>query len=158
VSSLDDLMSSIEAATIRRRQRRWLTSLPRWTTAAAAMLVGFLGGILAWPDVFQRLDLGPVVAQRTGKHVILNGRIVADSPVPREVVIPEPLLIQPSAAAVPAPAAPIPQTPEVMVVEKKTEPAPPPPAVTPPATTMVNVAPTAPAKMETGEIPPMNLA
>ncbi len=158
VSSLDDLMSSIEAATIRRRQRRWLTSLPRWTTAAAAMLIGFIGGNLAWPDLFQRLDLGPVVAQRTGKHVILNGRIVADSPVPREVVIPEPLLIQPSAAAAPAPAAPIPQTPEVMVVEKKSEPAPPPPAVTPPAITMVNVAPTAPAKMETGEIPPMNLA
>ncbi len=152
LSSVDELMLSIEAATIRRRQRRWFTSLPRWTTAAAAVLVGFIGGTLAWPDLFQRLDLAPVVAQRTGKHVIMYGRIVADSPVPREVAIPEPVLIQPS------PAAPSPQTPDVMVVEKKSEPAPPPAPVAPPAISMGNVAAPVQEKMETAAIPPMNLA
>ncbi|OYW12990.1 MAG: hypothetical protein B7Z55_17600, partial [Planctomycetales bacterium 12-60-4] len=95
VSSVDDLMRSIEESTTRRRPRRWHTHLPRWTTAAAAVLIGFIGGTLAWPDLFQRLDLAPVVAQRTGKRVIMYGRIIANPPGPRVVVAPEPVLVQP---------------------------------------------------------------
>ena len=124
-SSVDDLMRGIEAATIgRRRQRRWLTSLPHWTTAAAAILIGLLGGTLAWPDIFLRLDLGPTVAQRTGKHVILHGHIIAKPPAPPLVVTPEPVLLPPTPAALAVPAAPNPPAPQVMVVEKKVEPAP----------------------------------
>ena len=38
-SPVEDLMFSIEAATTgTRKQRRWFTSLPRWTTAAAAVV------------------------------------------------------------------------------------------------------------------------
>ncbi|MCE2692965.1 MAG: hypothetical protein LW645_01665 [Verrucomicrobiaceae bacterium] len=57
-SPVEDLMFSIEAATTgTRKQRRWFTSLPRWTTAAAAVLIGFISGSFAWPDVFLWLDL-----------------------------------------------------------------------------------------------------
>jgi hypothetical protein len=156
VSSVDDLMLSIEASTIRRRQRRWFTHLPRWTTAAAAVLIGFIGGALAWPDLFQRLDLAPVVAQRTGKHVILFGHIIANPPGHREVATPVPFLIQAPIAA--APALPKPQAPSVAAVEKKSEPAPPPPHVAPPAISMGNAAAPVPEKMETATVPPMNLA
>ncbi len=156
VSSVDDLMDSIEAATIRRRKRRWFTHLPHWTTAAAAILIGLLGGTLAWPDVFLRLDLGPTVAQRTGKRVILQGRIIANPPAPRVVVAPEPVLIQPPVAA--APAASIPPPPTVMVVEKKAESAPTPPPEAPPAISMGNVAAPVPEKMKTGTNSPVNLA
>ena len=160
-SSVDDLMRGIEAATIgRRRQRRWLTSLPHWTTAAAAILIGLLGGTLAWPDIFLRLDLGPTVAQRTGKHVILHGHIIAKPPAPPLVVTPEPVLLPPTPAALAVPAAPNPPAPQVMVVEKKVEPAPTPqpPPVAPPAVSMGTVAAPAPSKMETASIPPINLA
>jgi mono/diheme cytochrome c family protein len=157
-SSVDDLMRGIEAATIgRRRQRRWLTSLPHWTTAAAAILIGLLGGTLAWPDIFLRLDLGPTVAQRTGKHVILHGHIIAKPPAQPLVVTPEPILLPPTPAT---PAAPIPPAPDVMVVEKTTEPVPSPlpPLVVPPAVSMGTVAAPVPSKMETASIPPINLA
>ncbi|MFZ2278566.1 MAG: DUF1549 domain-containing protein [Prosthecobacter sp.] len=156
VSSVDDLMRSIEESTTRRRPRRWFTHLPRWTTAAAAVLIGFIGGTLAWPDLFQQLELAPVVAQRTGKRVIMYGRIIANPPVTRVVVVPEPMLVQPPLA--PAPPAPNPQTPKVVVVEKKSEPAPPATPVTPPAISMGNAPAPVPEKMETVTIPPMNLA
>ena len=151
-SSVDDLMRGIEAATIGRRQRRWYTRLPHWSTAAAAMLTGLIGGALAWPDVFLRLDLGPTVAQRTGKRVILQGHIIASPPAPRMAVIPEPVLIQPAPAVPITPPAPPPPTPAV-VVEKKAESAP----VAPPATSIGMVAAPVPEKMETGTNPPMNL-
>lgn len=150
VSSLEDLMRGIEEATTRRRQRRWFTHLPRWTTAAAAVLIGLMGGALAWPAVFLQLGLAPVVAQRTGKRVILDGRIIANPPGQRVVEVPVPVLILP-APVIAAP--PAPEKPKVAVVEKKTEPAPAPP----PSATAASSAP-APEKMETGVVPAMNLA
>lgn len=86
-SPVEDLMFSIEAATTgTRQQRRWFTSLPRWTTAAAAVLIGFISGSFAWPDVFLWLDLGPTVAQRTSQRVILLGHIIAEPPKPTPVI------------------------------------------------------------------------
>lgn len=86
-SPVEDLMFSIEAATTgTRKQRRWFTSLPRWTTAAAAVLIGFISGSFAWPDVFLWLDLGPTVAQRTSQRVILLGHIIAEPPKPTPAI------------------------------------------------------------------------
>lgn len=160
VTSADELMRGIEAATIGRRQRRWFTGLPHWTTAAAAVLIGFIGGTLAWPDVFLKLDLAPTVAQRTGKRVIINGHVIANAPGPQITEVPVPTFVLP-APVVPA----VPAVPEVAVVEKKTEPTPAPasapPATTPPVTAMATTttadAPE-PQKMETGVKPAMNLA
>jgi uncharacterized protein DUF1549/uncharacterized protein DUF1553/cytochrome c len=151
VSSADELMRGIEAATTGRRQRRWFTSLPRWTTAAAAVLTGFIGGTLAWPTVFLKLGLAPTVAQRSGKRVIMDGRIIANPPMPRVVAAPY------QAPMVPAP---VPAEPKVVVTEKKTEPAPAPasPPVVPPANTTAAAAAPTPEKMESGVIPSMNLA
>ena len=159
VSSIDDLMHSIEAATIGRQQRsRWFASLPHWTTAAAAVLVGFIGGTLAWQTLFLKLELAPIVAQRTGKRVILEGRIIANPPAPPVVVaVPEPA----PAVPVPAiPATPAPAEPKVVVMDTKTEPppSPTPPPVVPPATPMATNAAPAPEKMENGVVPAMNLA
>ena len=160
-SSVDDLMRGIEAATIgRRRPRRWITSLPHWTTAAAAIAIGLLGGTLAWPDIFLRLDLGPTVAQRTGKQVILHGHIIAQPPAPQLAMTPAPAPLPPIPAVPPEPTAPPPPAPSVVVVETKAEPAPAPvtPPVEAPAVSMGTVVAPAPAKMATATLPPVNLA
>jgi Protein of unknown function (DUF1549)/Protein of unknown function (DUF1553)/Planctomycete cytochrome C len=160
-SSVEDLMRGIEAATIgRRRPRRWITSLPHWTTAAAAIVIGMLGGTLAWPDIFLRLDLGPTVAQRTGKQVILHGLVIAQPPAPQLVETPAPALLPPTPAVPPEPTAPPPPAPSVMVVETKAEPAPVPlpPPVEPPAVSMSTVVVPEPKKLATASPPPVNLA
>lgn len=133
VSPVEDLMLSIEAATIgTRKRRRWFTGMPRWTTAAAAVLIGFISGSFAWPDVFLWLDLGPTVAQRTGKRVILHGHIIAEPPKPAPVIT----FSFPSSKPVPTmaekpksePVVNIPPSPPLpmVVVEKKPEPVKPP--------------------------------
>lgn len=161
VSSVEDLMLSIEAATIgTRKQRRWFTA-PRWTTAAAAVLIGFLSGTLAWPDVFLWLDLGPTVAERTGQRVILHGHIIAQPPKPVPVItfsLPsfKPAPTTPPVFVAPKPepvtkivAAPSP-APTPAIVEKKPEPEANPPAPPSPP-------PPAPAMVES-KVPTMNLA
>ena len=156
-SPVEDLMFSIEAATTgTRKQRRWFTSLPRWTTAAAAVLIGFISGSFAWPDVFLWLDLGPTVAQRTSKRVILHGHIIAEPPKPTSVItlsfpppLPAPTKLattetpktEPAAQVVAVPA------PAPMVVVPKSEPAKKPAA-----------APAKPEMVEASLPPPMNLA
>lgn len=167
LSPVEDLMLSIEAATFgARRQRRWFTAMPKWTTAAAAVLIGFISGSLAWPDVFLWLDLGQTVAQRTGQRVILHGHVIAEPAKPLPVItfsfpfskqpqpvapktVPEapPIVMeapkQPQAAtAMPVP----PPMPRPEVVEKRPEPAPQPPSPAPAA--MVAEA----------KVAPMNLA
>jgi hypothetical protein len=156
LSPVEDLMLSIEAATTSRRQRRWYTHLPHWTTAAAAMLVGFIGGTLAWQDVFVKLDLAPTVAQRSGKRVILNGHIIANPPAARMAVVLDPTLSVPMPAPVPAP---VPAEPMVVALEQKAEPAPAPlPVVVPASKTTTATLAKAPEKMETGMVPPIILA
>lgn len=141
VSPVEDLMLSIEAATIgTRKRRRWFTGMPRWTTAAAAVLIGFISGSFAWPDVFLWLDLGPTVAQRTGKRVILHGHIIAEPPKPAPVITfsfpsskPAPTMAE---KPKPEPVVNIPPAPPppMVVVEKKPEPVKPPePKPSPPA-------------------------
>lgn len=156
VSPVEDLMLSIEAATIgMRKQRRWFTAMPRWTTAAAAVLIGFISGTLAWPDVFLWLDLGPTVAERTGQRVILHGHIIANAPKPVPAItfsFPsfKPAPITPSITETPKPepvakrvVAP---APAPALVEKKPEPEAKPPAP-PPAPVVVE-----------SKLPSMNLA
>jgi hypothetical protein len=141
MSPVEDLMLSIEAATIgTRKRRRWFTGMPRWTTAAAAVLIGFISGSFAWPDVFLWLDLGPTVAQRTGKRVILHGHIIAEPPKPAPVITfsfpsskPAPTMAE---KPKPEPVVNIPPAPPppMVVVEKKPEPVKPPePKPSPPA-------------------------
>ena len=156
-SPVEDLMLSIEAATIgARKQRRWFTALPRWTTAAAALLIGFISGTLAWPDVFLWLDLGPTVAQRTGKRVILHGHIIANAPKPVPAITfsfpsfkpaPTAPLVGETPKSAPTPAAtmvvaPAPAPPPAVVEKKPEPPAPPAP----------------PAMAQSTLPPPMNLA
>ncbi|WP_395749746.1 DUF1549 domain-containing protein [Prosthecobacter sp.] len=172
VAPIDDLMRSIEAATIGRRQRRWFHALPRWTTAAAALLIGLLGGTVMWPRAFLWLDLGPTVAQRTGKRVIMDGHVIANPPAPPVVVKIEPVQAPPTPTALPAPTPPMPSVqmvekipevaptpptsppvaPAMAVAEKMPEPAPAPPipASEPPAP--------APEKRETGKVPSKSFA
>jgi hypothetical protein len=169
VSPIDDLMRGIEAATIGRRQRRWFTRLPHWSTAAAAILIGFLGGTFMWPQAFLWLDLGPTVAQRTGKRVIMDGHVIANPPAPPVIANVEPIQVPPAPTAALAPPPPAPNVqivekvieavpapapaavaPNMVVVEKKVEPAPAPP---PPASKVP-----ASEKMETGMVPSKNLA
>jgi len=153
VSPVEDLMLGIEAATIgTRKRRRWFTSMPRWTTAAAAVLIGFISGSFAWPDVFLWLDLGPTVAQRTGKRVILHGHIIAEPPKPVPVITfsfpssrPAPTMAEPPK---PEPVVNVPPAPPPpMVVEKTPEP------VKPPVPK-----PEPPVMAESALPPPMNLA
>ena len=47
-------MRSIEESTTRRRPRRWHTHLPRWTTTAAAVLIGFIGSQAVIEFLLQR--------------------------------------------------------------------------------------------------------
>ncbi|WP_395735515.1 DUF1549 domain-containing protein [Prosthecobacter sp.] len=161
VSPIDDLMRSIEAATIGRRQRRWFTFLPNWKTAAAALIIGFLGGTFLWPQAFLWLDLAPTVAQRTGKRVIMDGRIIANPPAPPVVVEAEPIQLPPAPAPTPPPPSvpivapspappPPPPAPVIVVAEPKIEAA---PVAAPPAPT-----PPAPEKRETGMVPSKSLA
>ena len=155
VAPIDDLMRSIEAATIGRRKRRWITMLPRWKTAAAAILIGFISGTLAWPDVFLRLNLAPTVAQRTGKRVILDGHIIANPPGLRVTTVPVPVLTLPSAAAPPASNPP---ASGVAGMEKKGGASPAPAPSTQVATKMDGVVAPTPEKMEKAAVPPLNLA
>ncbi|WP_395745020.1 DUF1549 domain-containing protein [Prosthecobacter sp.] len=154
---LDDLMRGIEEATIRRRRRRWFTRLPHWTTAAAAVLIGFIGGTLVWPQVFLGLGLAPVVAERTGKRVIWEGRIIASPRTAPEVVVMEPALPLPAPAPVVVPV-PTPVKAEVAVVEKAVAPAPAPPPVMPQPAVAATPEPLVPEKRENGMVPAMNLA
>ncbi|MDZ4404224.1 DUF1549 domain-containing protein [Prosthecobacter sp.] len=159
VSPVEDLMFSIEAATTgTRKRRRWFTSLPRWTTAAAAVLIGFISGSFAWPDVFLWLDLGPTVAQRTGKRVILHGHIIAEPPKPAPVItfsFPSPK---------PAPTAPAttetPKSEPVAQVVAAPSPAPAPMAAVPKPEPEKKPAapPSTPAMAQSTLPPPMNLA
>jgi len=158
VSPVEDLMLSIEAATIgARKQRRWFTAMPRWTTAAAAVLIGFISGTLAWPDVFLWLDLGPTVAERTGQRVILHGHIIANAPKPVPAIIfsfpsskpaptPTPITTtpkpEPAAKTLTVPS----QTPAPAIVEKQPKPEAKPPSPMP-ATVVVE-----------SKVPSMNLA
>jgi hypothetical protein len=156
-SPVEDLMFSIEAATTgTRKQRRWFTSLPRWTTAAAAVLIGFISGSFAWPDVFLWLDLGPTVAQRTGQRVILLGHIIAEPPKPTPAI---PLSFPPpQPAPITLATAPTPKTEPVAQVVAVPAPA---PMVVVPKSAPEKKPATAPAKPEIVEAslpPPMHLA
>ena len=156
-SPVEDLMFSIEAATTgTRKQRRWFTSLPRWTTAAAAVLIGFISGSFAWPDVFLWLDLGPTVAQRTSQRVILLGHIIAEPPKPTPAI---PLSFPPpQPAPITLATAPTPKTEPVAQVVAVPTPA---PMVVVPKSAPEKKPATAPAKPEIVEAslpPPMHLA
>lgn len=162
VAPVNNLMRGIEAATIGRRRRRWITRMPHWTTAAAAVLVGFMGGMLAWPQMFLSLDLAPAVAQRTGRRVILNGRVIATPPAPPEEVSPK---LAPAIASAPVLVAPVTamkqKSPEPMpapVFAPVPDPAPPTPLVVPAPSMATATVPTLPAAMESGVVPAMNLA
>jgi hypothetical protein len=156
----EDLMQGIEAATIGRRRRRWFTgTMPRWTTAAAAVLIGGLCGAVAWPEVVLWLDLGPTIAQRTGQPVRIHGHIIADVPkaAPAPVVVaepkvqtpPPPVVVVETKSAPPKTAATVtPQPPPATVaMERKPEPMEPPKA-----------SPPLPATVQSSLPPPMNLA
>ncbi|MGV3661946.1 MAG: DUF1549 domain-containing protein [Prosthecobacter sp.] len=158
----EDLMRDIEKATTRRRKQRWLPfQLPHWTTAAAAVLAGLVSGALALPEVILWLDLGPVIAQRTGGPVRIHGHIIADAPKPAPMpmaVVPEPAPAPPAPAVVSTPAAAQPAPPVV-------EAAPPPPVLRPAEDKMPAVAnapdtppPVPPATRQDTLPPPMNLA
>jgi hypothetical protein len=156
-SPVEDLMFSIEAATTgTRKQRRWFTSLPRWTTAAAAVLIGFISGSFAWPDVFLWLDLGPTVAQRTSQRVILLGHIIAEPPKPTPAI---PLSFPPpQPAPITLATTPTPKTEPVAQVVAVPAPA---PMVVVPKSAPEKKPATAPAKPEIVEAslpPPMHLA
>jgi hypothetical protein len=157
VSPVEDLMLSIEAATIgTRKRRRWFTALPKWTTAAAAVLIGLLSGSFAWPDVFLWLDLGPTVAQRTGKRVILHGHIIAEPPKPAPVITFSFPSLKPAAPAAPA----VPEKPKPQPVANVTPPAPPPMIVekAPEPVKPPEAKPAPPAMAESSLPAPMNLA
>lgn len=84
----EELMLNIEKETTRRRKQRWLPfKPPHWTTAAAAVLIGLASGALALPEVILWLDLGPVIARRTGKEVRIHGHIIAEAPTPTVIPI-----------------------------------------------------------------------
>ncbi len=166
----EDLMRGIEKATTRRRRQRWLPfKLPHWTTAAAAVLIGLVSGALALPEVILWLDLGPVIAKRTGKEVRIHGHVIAEAP--------KPLFIPVAAVATP-PYVPQPGPPPATIALQANMPAPaptsavvdtppPPPALAPevkPAEESMpqvvkapEVAPPLPTKQDTLP-PPMNLA
>ncbi|HAL71329.1 MAG TPA: hypothetical protein DCP71_06100, partial [Verrucomicrobiales bacterium] len=71
--------------------------LPRWTTAAAAVFMGGMAGSLLWPEAVLRLELGPVIVQRTGEPFLMHGVLVAGLPAPAPALPPE------VAAEMPAP-------------------------------------------------------
>lgn len=139
-SSTETLQGSIEAATIGHRMARrrlggttW-RSLPRWTTAAAAVLIGGMIGSLAWPELVLRFDLGPDIVARTGKPFRIHGQLIADVPATDTAPV-VPVIAPPVIQAVPEPAkqivqtvepapSPVMQAPKPAVVETKTAPLP----------------------------------
>lgn len=175
------LMRGIEKATTgnRKRKQRWLTGrMPHWTTAAAAVLIGLISGALALPEVILWLDLGPVIAQRTGRPVRIHGHIIADAPKPVEIPVaaaasppfvpqPGPLpatialdaYMKAAAASAPVPA-PMSAPAVVNATPPVTPPAPgekPAEKAMPEAVNVSEVAPP-PATMQDKLPPPMNLA
>ncbi|MBB5033182.1 DUF1549 domain-containing protein [Prosthecobacter vanneervenii] len=156
----NDLIREIEAATTGRRRHRWFIRMPHWGAAAAAVFVGLMAGMLAWPQIFLSLDLAPTVAVRTGRRVILNGRIIA-TPLDHPAAPPKPA---PTITAPPVMA----ETPVVM--EKSPEPmaasssardqAPAPASLVAIPSPKMDAAPVPPKpiSMETGVVPAMNLA
>jgi hypothetical protein len=164
LSPAEDLMLSIEAATFgARQQRRWFTAIPKWTTAAAAVLIGFISGSLAWPDVFLWLDLGPTVAQRTGQRVILHGHVIAEPAKPLPAITLSFPFSKPAQASEPSKITPT--APAVVEPPKPPAPAPAPAAATPKpkpviadrAPEAVKSPPAAPVMTES-KVAPMNLA
>lgn len=126
---------------IRRAAPVWAV-LPRWTTAAAAVFMGGMAGSLLWPEAVLRLELGPVIVQRTGEPFLLHGVLVAGLPAPVPVLPPEAapempappvqemVLPKASVAAAPPPTvlAEVPHAP-VPVPKEVAESSPPPPAM-----------------------------
>lgn len=156
-----DLMRDIEKATTgtrrpgrRQKRRHWITaSLPHWSTAAAAVLIGLLSGVVALPEVILWLDLGPVIAQRTGKPVIIHGHVIAD------VVQPKPAAAPVIVAASPAATSPTATSPNLEAPGPTPAPPEPPkaeaaPTAMPHTVAMTETEAPAPAPVMPSEAPP----
>ncbi len=167
-ASAETLQDRIESATIGHRKaqqrlggRAW-RSLPHWTSAAAAVLLGGLIGSLIWPELVLRLDLGSTIAARTGKPFSIHGQLIAHAPSPTLPAVQEaPAAPQAPVEREPAKTFAQAETPRVPQVEKAMPPAEPPSQPTPApepvvAMSAVTEKPAAPVLKE-GVIPPMTL-